>query len=57
MVPNWRNDRQFFNTYSPNNSFIGFHPTIALSDIVKDIKNGSSERIKNEKIFPEFTFR
>jgi len=33
------------------------HPTIALSDIVKDIKNGSSERIKNEKIFPEFTFR
>jgi hypothetical protein len=33
------------------------HSTIALSDIVKDIKNGSSEWIKNEKIFPEFTFR
>ncbi len=31
------------------------HPTIALSNIVKDIKVASSEWIKNENIFPKFT--
>ena len=32
------------------------HPAIAVSDIVKDIKVSSSGWIKQENIFPEFTF-
>lgn len=32
------------------------HPTIAISNLVKDIKIASSKWIKNESIFPEFTY-
>lgn len=31
------------------------HPSVALSDLVKDIKIASSKYIKEEKLFPHFT--
>jgi putative transposase len=31
------------------------HPSLALADLIKDIKLASSKMIKVEKIFPEFT--
>ncbi len=30
------------------------HPSVALADLVKDIKLASSELIKNDKLFPNF---
>jgi len=32
------------------------HPSIALADLVKDIKSYSSHWVRENKIFPEFTF-
>jgi putative transposase len=32
------------------------HPTLSLADLVKDIKAGSSLWIKNEAVFPMFTY-
>jgi REP element-mobilizing transposase RayT len=34
----------------------GLHPTIALADLVKDIKTSTSSWIKAENIFPNFTY-
>jgi REP element-mobilizing transposase RayT len=34
--------------------FTHLHPSIALADLIKDIKLASSDMIKNEKIFPGF---
>ncbi len=31
------------------------HPTVALADLVKDIKTSTSKWIKEEKVFPTFT--
>jgi len=31
------------------------HPTVALADLVKDIKTGTSKWIKTEGVFPDFT--
>jgi REP element-mobilizing transposase RayT len=31
------------------------HPTVALADLVKAIKTGSSKWIKEEKVFPQFS--
>src|SRR6266498_2232739 len=31
------------------------HPTVALADLVKDIKTSTSSWIKNENVFPNFT--
>jgi len=33
----------------------GLHPTIALADLVKDIKIATSTWIKDERVFPSFT--
>ena len=33
----------------------GLHPTVCLSDLVKDIKISSSKWIKDERVFSEFT--
>ncbi len=35
--------------------FTGMHPTIALSDLVKEIKTASSAWIKGQSVFPRFT--
>ena len=34
---------------------ISVHPTIALADLVKDIKTATSTWIKGERVFPAFT--
>ena len=35
---------------------ISLHPSIALSDLVKDIKISASKNIKENKMFPNFTY-
>ncbi len=36
--------------------FTSIHPTIAVADLVKDIKLASSDYIKHQKLFPDFKY-